>query len=209
MPQSDSVEDFIAQRGLFVPFSKELFTDQPCIQSRSLTSTINLNDIESEDFLLPAVCTTASAMWVGRENDRAPVETCARRDKCTGEPAADSNPSAAAKRSESRRAKRRQLLDDISSITAGRECYINSAAWTEYLDEWLYPSPLEKTFVKGIYGELVRGTGRKLKRHIDIPVFKFSYEVDNDWIETWGVQFQLPDDCKLSNISTYSPYTCM
>ena len=70
--------DFIAQRGLFVPFSKEIFTGQSCIQSKPLTSTINLNDIESEDFLLPAVCTAASAMWVGRENDRAPVETCAR-----------------------------------------------------------------------------------------------------------------------------------
>ena len=131
MPQSDSVEEFIAQRGLFVPFSKQLFTDRACPQTESTTTS---KEDVNENNLLPAVCTTASAIWIGRENDRT-VEICARKDKITGDPAADCNPSAAAKRSESRRAKRQQILDDISSITAGKECFINLAAWTEYLEE--------------------------------------------------------------------------
>ena len=159
MPQSDSVEEYIAQRGLFVPFSKLLFNGQASLLE-SISTPESFSGLTSEHNLLPAVCSTASAKWSGRENDRA-TESCARIDIITGEPAADCNPNAAAKRKEIKQKKRKQILDDIANIVAGEECYINLAAWPEYHEEWLYASPMEKTFVKGIYGAIAGGKGRR------------------------------------------------
>ena len=81
-------------------------------------------------------------------------------------------------------------------IKTGDLCYINLRAWPEYEEEYHYPTPLDKTFSIGIYGEEIKGKGRRQIRKLDVPVFKLTHEVDIDWIETWGLQLALPDECK-------------
>ena len=193
MPSSDSAEAHVEQRGLLVPFLKELFLSAGCTDSGSVFQSLQATSEEST--VLPTVLSTASVRWSGREGERNAVPY-SRVYEETGIPAPDSRPSAASKRAEAKQLKRKQNIEAALRIKAGDQCYINLRAWPEYEEEYNYPSPLDKTFALGVYGGVVKGKGRMQIRKLDVPVFKISHEVDVDWIETWGLHSTLPDEGK-------------
>ena len=201
MPQSDDVNEYIQKFPLFVPFSKILFS---AIVVNTQTIQANVSPAMDESVLLPSVSTTASVKWSGRIGEEAIHSVTARVDAATGLPAADVRESAAAKKAADKRNKRKQQQSAAEGVKAGDKCFINLKAWPEYCEEWLYPSPIEKTFVEGIYGDIVRGKGRRQKRKLTVPVFNYEYEVDIDWIIEWGVNFEVPEEGKYKMLTPHS-----
>lgn len=194
MPQSDDVNEYVQKFPLFVPFSKVLFA-APIVNIQASKSKIS-SAIDESELLLPSVSTTASVKWSGRIGEEAVNIISARVEIATGLPAPDARESAAAKKAAEKRNKRKQLQNAAEGVNAGDKCYINLQAWPEYREEWLYDSPIEKTFVQGIYGGIVSGKGRRQKRKLNVPVFNYEYNVDFDWITEWGVNFDVPEGGK-------------
>ena len=199
MPSSDSADDHIKKRGLLIPRTKPSDTLK--------ASEEYLQALNEEAPILPTVVSTASVRWTGR--DGAPsTDISSRVFEETGLPAPDCRPSAAFKKAEAKKLKRKQIQEAALKIKAGDKCYITLRAYPEYEDECNYPTPIDKTFVLGIYGEVIKGKGRGQIRKLEVPVFKLTHEVDIEWIESWGLQLELPEESKpmsqLWNILTYN-----
>ena len=179
MPQSDNVDDYISKFPLFVPFAKTLFS-APAIVNIPTTLAKRSSEIDEAE-LLPSVCTTASVKWSGRDGEGASHSVSARVDLASGLPAPDARESAASKKAADKRNKRKQQQNAAEGVKAGDKCYINLRAWPEYHEEWLYPSPIEKTFVLGVYGDVMSGKGRRRLRKLVVPAFDY---MSMTWIST-------------------------
>ena len=189
MPRNDNVHDHISLNGLFVPFEKRLFGDD--INRLINDPNDQLIDAPMDAFdcakLIPTVRTTDCVLWSGRDGDEGKASNYAREDIETGLPALDCKPNAASRRAMGRKRKREQ----VSKIKDGDKIFINLSAWPEYEDEWPYASPKETTYVVGVYGKTVVKRGQHLRK-MRVPVFEFNYEVDDEWIQDYGLVYDLP-----------------
>ena len=196
MPLSDDVHEHIRSRGLFVPFEKLLFRDNidRFFNNAAIVMGETISQNRNECNLLPTVITTDAVQWSGRDNDSSKPAASARLDIKTGLPAQDCRPNAASKRADERKRKRNEISNQTSHICEGDVIFINLSAWPEYEDEWPYDSPIATTYVKGVYGIKVsaRGKGKQIKRKLSVPAFNRDYTVDRDWIENYGLVFELP-----------------
>lgn len=96
MPKSDNVNDFIRDRGLHIPFAKVLFAESPSSDGRDVSRTIDdCNNCNDQTDLLPAVCSTNSVRWSGRNGECTASVPYARVDRITGLPVADARQSTA------------------------------------------------------------------------------------------------------------------
>lgn len=208
MPSSDSARDYVEKQGLFVPFAEQLFSGSGSPQFNNFRGDSATDVVAKDSDLLPTVCSTASVRWTGRAAEFVGDMT-ARVMEDTGLPAEDARPSAASRAANRKRARRQQVMEAVSRIKFGDKCYVNLLAWPEYEDEYPYPSPVEMTFVEAVYGDVIKGKGRRQLRKISVPVFDISHEVDVEWIETWGVHFIAPEGSKSITTSLPNSYSCV
>ena len=147
MPASDDANDFVAERGLFVPFSDQLFAGRgAAVDEFRADSTASTTSNDAD--LLPTVCSTASVKWTGRAGDKV-GDVTARVVEDTGLPAEDARPSAASRAAQRKLKRRQQVMEAASTVKTGTKCFVNLLAWDEYKDEYPYPSPVESNFCRG------------------------------------------------------------
>ena len=195
MPLNDNVHEHVSLNGLFVPFEKRLFGDNVngliCDPYKSIMDA-QTNRIDDSK-LLPTVRTTDSVLWAGRDQfGRKASSKYAREEVESGLPAQDCRPNAASRRTMERKRKKAE----ISNICDGDKIFINLSAWPEYDDEWPYATPRAHTYVVGVYGRRVMRR-RTQKRKLHVPAFEWNYEVDDEWIEEFGLIHELPIEGKL------------
>ena len=189
MPHSDNIHDHISLNGLFVPFEKCLFGDSVNRVIDPFRSRLDAQANEDANLkLLPTVRSTDSVLWTGRDENDAQPSMHAREEVETGLPAQDCRPNAASRRATERKRQRCK----ISNIRDGDSIFINLSAWPEYNDEWPYASPKDSTYVVGIYGKTIVKRKKQL-RQLHVPAFDWNYEVGDQWIEDFGLMYELPD----------------
>lgn len=200
MPRNDSVHDHIRLNGLFVPFEKRLFGDDINRLINDPNNQLIDARMDAFDFakLLPTVRATDSVLWSGRDGDEGKASNYAREDVESGQPALDCKPNAASRRKMERKRKR----DEALKIKNGDKIFINLSAWPEYEDGWPYATPKETTYVVGVYGKTVRRKGEQMRK-MRVPVFEWSYEVDDEWIQDYGLVYDLPIKGKPKYVFTF------
>ena len=189
MPRSDNVYDHIRLNGLFVPFEKRLFGDSLIRTIDPCKSPVDAQLNEGPNIkLLPTVRSTDSVLWAGRDDNEAQPCKYARVEVESGQPAQDCRPNAASRRAMERERKK----CEVSNIRVGDKIFINLSAWPEYEDEWPYDSPKASTYVVGVYGKAFMKRKKEL-RELHVPAFEWNYEVGNQWIQDFGLVYELPN----------------